>query len=598
MKFSSRVSQLAQGAILTLLLITVLVVPLLFSPDVGAWRGVKQMTFEMLALGLVGLALVQVAVPSGPRRIVEFLRTGPNLPIILLVLYGAFSWQRSSEPVFSAAEWLRLACGAGVYFVVASVLRSRDQVKTVVDVLMAVAILTSLFGFVAYGQPEATSMSSSFGNRQLFAGFLLMLVPLLLVLSFSELEPKRKIVAQVAAVIAVSSLLMAQTRSSWLGAIVALVALGAMALRHAAPGTSFARHKHQMVLPLLIVVGALSLFLLVSRTAPLLTERATSIAAPAKILSLQWRFDRWKGAQELIREKPLMGWGIGTFPLEQARFVSDSLPREVILKTGPSLGEQAHNEYLQIAAEMGFIGLGLHLWILGAFFFTGLRALREREPGFRKLVLMGCLAAMAGQAVDALSNPAWRFVDVSFMFWLMMGLGVASARQPRRSRAATAVPTRTPSLGLGLGRLGWQGVALGLTVFAMGGAWAQFDPAIAPVAEYPGPVELRLEPASATLAPGQCMQFRLLARASRAGFVDVTDTTETQFRQEPSINRFCLINNAVVDPALAPEQNTFCVPARVCGTPACAGSRQLQVVANFLSRGDSEVRATVNVVCP
>jgi hypothetical protein len=84
---------------------------------------------------------------------------------------------------------------------------------------------------------------------------------------------------------------------------------------------------------------------------------------------------------------------------------------------------------------------------------------------------MGCLAGMAGQAVDALSNPAWRFVDVSFLFWLIMGLGMASARVSGRSQAEAevAAPAR-PSRRLG--RLGWQVVALAFTVFAMGGAWA------------------------------------------------------------------------------------------------------------------------------
>jgi O-antigen ligase len=598
MKLSHRISQLAQSVTLTLLLATVLVVPLLFSPDLGAWRGVKPIVFEVLALTLMGLALAQAAVPRGSQRILEFLRAGPNLPIVLLVLYGAFSWSRSSSPALSGTEWLRLACGAGLYVVVATMLHRREQVKTVVDILMAVAILTSLVGFVAYGQPEATSMSSSFGNRQLFAAFLLMLVPLMLVLSFSEVDPRRKIAAQVAAVISVSALLMAQTRSSWLGAIVALVALGVMALRYAAPGTSFARQKHQMVLPLVIVVGALSLFLLVSRTAPILTARATTLTAPTQDLSFGWRLEKWMGALELIRQRPLTGWGIGSFPIEQSRTVPDALPRALVERTGPTLAEQAHNEYLQVAAEMGGIGLALTLWVVGAFLLYGLRALRVREHGYRKLVLMGCLAAVAGQSIDALSNPAWRFADVSFMFWLMMGLGMAAARVPRPASREAVAGVPEPGLASGFGRLSWQGTALGLTILAIGGAWAQFDPNENPLAEYPGPVELRIEPSSATLAPGQCVEFRLLARVNQAGFVDVTDTDDTQFRLVQQQSRYCLVNNVAADPELGASDNVFCVPLKACEGVACGGPRQLQIEASFLSRADSIVQATVNVVCP
>jgi len=53
MKVSTRISEWAQGGILTLLLTTVLVVPLLFSPNLGSWRGVKPIVFAMLTLALV-----------------------------------------------------------------------------------------------------------------------------------------------------------------------------------------------------------------------------------------------------------------------------------------------------------------------------------------------------------------------------------------------------------------------------------------------------------------------------------------------------------------------------------------------------------------
>src|SRR5262245_29400620 len=104
MKVSNRISQLAQGGILTLLLATVLVVPLLFSPGQHGWRGAKPILFEMMAAALVGLALLQASPPTMVRlrrHLKEFASTGPNLPILLLVVYGAFSWMRSSAPEFS-----------------------------------------------------------------------------------------------------------------------------------------------------------------------------------------------------------------------------------------------------------------------------------------------------------------------------------------------------------------------------------------------------------------------------------------------------------------------------------------------------------------
>jgi hypothetical protein len=353
-----------------------------------------------------------------------------------------------------------------------------------------------------------------------------------------------------------------------------------------------------MVLPLVIVVGALSLFLLASRTAPLIAERAGTLAKPGNDLSLAWRLDHWQTALTLFRENILFGTGIGTYFLEQAATMTGSLPRDVLERMGPTLAEQAHNEYLQTAAEMGIIGLGLHLWILGAFFAYGLRALRQREHGYRRLILMGALAAMAGQAVDALSNPAWRFADVSFMYWLMMGVGMAAAHAPRRSAVETEVAR--PGLALGWGRLGWQMASVVLTVAAMGGAWAQLGGGLfSPTPQYTGPVELQVEPAVATLRPGQCVQFRLMARAVSTGpWVDVSDTEGTEFHLDISANRFCVTNNVGLDPELGARQNVFCVPRRACTAPYCGGPSTAKINASFLSRGDSVASATINITCP
>lgn len=550
---STRISQFAHRAVVTLLLATVLVIPLLFSPNLGAWRGVKPVVFEMMVLTLIALAVIQASVPGSWRRLLQFLRRGPNQPILMLVLYGAVSWYRSPSPGLSGAEWLRLACGAGLYFVVVTFLRQRSPARAMVNILIAVTILTSLFGLISYGQSDQTSMSSSFGNGQLYSGFLLILLPLLLVLALSDPEWRHQVWAQAACSLGVFGLLLAQTRSSWIGALVALGVLGVLAWR-AAPAGSLARRRHQMVVPLVIAVGAIGVFLVVSQTAPIVRARVATLGNAARDPSLDWRLERWKGAWQLIREQPLFGWGIGTFPLEQARTVRGATPAAAVLRAGPSLAEEAHNEYVQVAAEMGIIGLALSLWVLGAFFVSGYRALRQQPHGFRKLVLMGCLAGVAGQAVDALSNPAWRFADVSFLFWLMMGLGVASAHALRSEPANTAAAAR-PAAAPAAGRLGWQSVALALAVLAMGGAWAARS-----LPSSPTPCYASNEPIASletivgdgtqeSINVGQCVTLDLKVKFNGSStYVDETTSPNTTFSTNPPRGTF-------------PSKNVFCATA-------------------------------------
>jgi putative inorganic carbon (HCO3(-)) transporter len=576
---SARISRLAHRSLVALLLATLLILPLLFSSNLEAWRGVRPIVFELLALALVGLALAGASGPTAPRRIVAFLRTGPNLPILLLVLYAGLSVFWSSAREFSYAEWVRLACGAGLYFVLAAALQQRWQITRVVDGVIAAAIATSLFGLVAYGESGSASVTSSFGNKQLFAGFMVLLVPLLLALSFSDLELKHRIAArgaairQVAASLSVTALLLSQNRSSWVGVLVAVILLGVLTLR-GAPLHRLTRSRHRIVAPLAILLGSVGIFMLISGTGPVVKARAITLAEASQDSSFAWRLDLWQGAAALIRERPLVGWGIGTFPLELSHAWDGARPREVVRKvTGPTLSEQAHNEYLQLAADLGLIGLGLHLWILGAFFSHGLRTLRGREHGFRRLVLMGCLAGLAAQAVDALGNPAWRFTEVSFLFWFLMGLGMAAAALLRRSAASE--PTAAPVAAIAApARLRWQAAALALTVSAMGGVWAAHTAQVAPVPCYslgePNHALMNIVGGGdqATINVGECITLRLRVRFKGTNtYVDVTNDPNTGFFTEPPRGQFPARN--VFCPTAADANKIFTVYGRYCDP--CSG---------------------------
>lgn len=96
------------------------------------------------------------------------------------------------------------------------------------------------------------------------------------------------------------------------------------------------------------------------------------------------------------------------------------------MASGATIPDEAHDSYLQIATETGLPGLFLWVGVLISTFALGIRALRRAAPGGpRQQVLIGCLSALAGQAVDALANPGWQFGEVSLFLWIVLGLTVA-----------------------------------------------------------------------------------------------------------------------------------------------------------------------------
>jgi hypothetical protein len=227
-----------------------------------------------------------------------------------------------------------------------------------------------------------------------------------------------------------------------------------------------ATQKHRFIAPVIAIAAACGLFFTMSGTGTKFTERAATLASTSNDASFQWRRQMWSNATTMIGQKPITGWGLGQFGMVVGSFDDTAPPRNQVEREGVSLTSIPHNEYLQIGAELGLVGLGLYLAVLGAFFFQGFRALPRIQGDTRKWLLVAAMGAMAAQMVDAIGNPGWRFGDVSPLFWLMMGVGMACTRTHRERRGATEpsaehAPVQRPRLA----RLAWQGMA---AVFALG----------------------------------------------------------------------------------------------------------------------------------
>ena len=136
--------------------------------------------------------------------------------------------------------------------------------------------------------------------------------------------------------------------------------------------------------------------------------------------------------------EPLFGVGAGRYGDLSARYSSPWL-----LRLYPN-GENAHNNYLQIAAEFGAVGLAAFLWLLTAIAWNVCRAVRI-GPGLDPL-LAGTSVGAAAFLIASLTSHPLLLGETAYPFWIVSGLALATAVRhgpgPARAGHGTAVGCR------------------------------------------------------------------------------------------------------------------------------------------------------------
>ncbi len=262
-------------------------------------------------------------------------------------------------------------------------------------------------------------------------------------------KEKTRVAVQAVTILLGGALLLSRTRSAWVGAVVALFSLCLLSAHHA-PIRLNKRSTCLIVSPLVIVAVAFTLLIVMGRIAPLVSKRAGTFARVLDDTSFSDRLHMWRSAARMASERPLTGWGLGVWPVIQGRWTHQGDDVSEVLARGTAYQNLAHNFWVQWAAETGAIGLALHVAVMVAFIFSAVRALPALTSGYRKALLMGCIAATLGACVDAIGSPAYNLPGISVLPWLWMGVGVAACREARPP--APSLPPTPPAV--------WSGAAL------------------------------------------------------------------------------------------------------------------------------------------
>lgn len=307
----------------------------------------------------------------------------------------------------------------------AAMLAFIDDAKRLRKIVMVITIFGFLYAFYSilqavlspsriYGiyEPRFATPFGSFVNRHNFAAFMEMSLAVPLGLIFVGAVPRDKRLLYVTAIGLMGiALLLSGSRGGLVALLAEIFFLIILTTKTRGYGQIALKIGLAVALFATIVVGSV----LIGGESSL--TRFAETATSADITTNRTHI--WNVTLSVIKNNPLLGAGLGAFPQVYTTF--DTL-------NGMERVEQAHNDYLQILADAGIVGLLIGAFFVFWLFRDGLRNVKTHNT-FRRGVAVGALAGCFAIFVHSIFDFVLHTTAISMMFLTLCALVVISGQK-------------------------------------------------------------------------------------------------------------------------------------------------------------------------
>ena len=173
-----------------------------------------------------------------------------------------------------------------------------------------------------------------------------------------------------------------------------------------------------------------------------LTEQLQSISNITTDASNVERLNRWDSAFGMIRERPVVGWGPGTYQFVYAPFQKSQF--KTIITTDFGDGGNAHSEYIGPCAESGIIGMLTVFALLFCSLYTGIRTYNHSHDPTRRLFCLMMTLALVTYFVHGTLNNFLDTDKLSLPFWGAFAVITVMSLKPDTEPDAGEPAPQTP----------------------------------------------------------------------------------------------------------------------------------------------------------
>lgn len=248
-----------------------------------------------------------------------------------------------------------------------------------------------------------------------YGAVLAFLIPVVTALGFNKAySSATRFIYLFAAAILIIALIFSYTRAAWIGVI---AAFGVFVIFRFKISFTFIA-----VASLLLVIILWSSWTQIqiqlernkAHSSENIAQHMQSISNVTNDASNKERLNRWSCAVRMFADKPLFGWGPGTFMFKYAPY-QRAFEKSYISTNAGTLGN-AHSEYLGPLSESGFFGMLSFIAVVICTIYTARRLILTAEGEIR-IIVLGSFLGLVTYYLHGIMNNFLDTDKVSMLFW-------------------------------------------------------------------------------------------------------------------------------------------------------------------------------------
>lgn len=344
----------------------------------------------------------------------KFKFTPANFLILLFSIIIVISTILSVSPDGSFRDFTIHLISIGIVFMLIHSKKSKNEIYLLSGIFTLTATIVSIYGVyqlfagvpmgsgwldVSQNPNIQTRVYSTFENPNLLAEYLIMVFPISVALFFINNEIIKKICFAVSSGIIFICIGLTYSRGSWIGLAFSILVFIVL--------IDFKK------LAFFVPAGIGSLFLMPTS----ILQRISTIGS-LKDSSNFYRFNLWNMAIDILKDFWFSGIGIGYVAFRKISpfYIRTMAPYHT------------HNTYLQIAIELGIIGIIVFLLLMLSIFKMGIGSIVNSNSRFIKFFTTAYMASLSAILVHGLAEHVFFNPKIMLVFWLIVGMNLSIYR--------------------------------------------------------------------------------------------------------------------------------------------------------------------------